>query len=248
MKEFIYSRNAVYETLRAKRRDVFRLEIADNVQVKGRMAEIMALASQRKIPVVRVKRAQLDKIHENNQGIVAEVSAYPYSDLLDILDRARELNEPPFILLLDTLNDPQNFGALIRTAEAVGVHGIVIPLAHTVEVTPAVVNASSGASEHLRIARSNLAQAIDALKEENVWVVGLDQDGETVGEKTKRHLTGATAVVVGSEGEGIRQLTRAKCDIVLKLPMRGQIESLNAAMAGSVALYLAYMARQETKD
>ncbi len=248
LKEFIYSRNAVYETLRAKRRDVFRLEIADNVQVKGKMAEIMALASQRKIPVVRVKRAQLDKIHENNQGIVAEVSAYPYSDLLDILDRARELNEPPFILLLDTLNDPQNFGALIRTAEAVGVHGIVIPLAHTVEVTPAVVNASSGASEHLRIARSNLAQAIDALKEENVWVVGLDQDGETVGEKTKRHLTGATAVVVGSEGEGIRQLTRAKCDIVLKLPMRGQIESLNAAMAGSVALYLAYMARQETKD
>lgn len=248
MKEFIHSRNAVYETLRAKRRDVFKLEIADNVQVKGRMAEIMALVSQRKIPVVKVKRPQLDRIHENNQGIVAEVSAYPYSDVLDILDHARELNEPPFILLLDSLNDPQNFGALIRTAEAVGVHGIVIPLAHTVEVTPAVVNASSGASEHLRIARSNLAQAIDALKEENVWVVGLDQDGETVGEKTKRHLTGATAVVVGSEGEGIRQLTRAKCDIVLKLPMRGQVESLNAAMAGSVALYLAYMARQETKD
>lgn len=246
MKEFIYSRNAVYETLRAKRRDVFRLEIADNVQVKGRMADIMSLASQRKIPVAKVKRAQLDKIHENNQGIVAEVSTYPYADLLDILDHAKELSEPPFLLLLDSLNDPQNFGALIRTAEAVGAHGVVIPLAHTVEVTPAVVNASSGASEHLRIARSNLAQAIDALKEENIWVVGLDQDGETVGEKTKRHLTGATAVVVGSEGEGIRQLTRAKCDIVLKLPMRGQIESLNAAVAGSVALYLAYLARNNS--
>ncbi len=155
----------------------------------------------------------------------------------------KKQNEQPFILLLDSLNDPQNFGTLIRTAEAVGVHGIIIPLAHAVEVTPAVVNASSGASEHMRIARSNLAQAIDALKAENVWVVGLDQDGETVGEKTKRHLTGSTAVVVGSEGEGIRQLTRAKCDIVLKLPMRGQIESLNAAVAGSVALYLAYMAR-----
>lgn len=245
MKEFIYSRNAVYETLRARRREVFRLEIADNVQIKGKMADILALASQRKIPVVKVKRAQLDRIHENNQGIVAEVSAYPYSDLLEILDHARELNEPPFVLLLDSLNDPQNFGALLRTAEAVGAHGIVIPLAHTVEVTPAVVNASSGASEHLRIARSNLAQAIDALKEENVWVVGLDQDGETVGEKTKRHLTGAVAVVVGSEGEGIRQLTRAKCDIVLKLPMRGQIESLNAAVAGSIALYLAYLARQQ---
>ncbi len=246
MKEFIYSRNAVYETLHARRRDVFKIELGDNVQVKGRLAEIVALAGQRKIPVVKVKRAQLDKIHENNQGIVAEVSAYPYSDVLDILDHAKELNEPPFVLLLDTLNDPQNFGTLIRTAEAVGVHGIVIPLAHTVEVTPAAVNASSGASEHLLIARSNLAQAIDALKAENVWVVGLDQDGETVGEKTKRHLTGATAVVVGSEGEGIRQLTRAKCDIVLQLPMRGQIESLNAAVAGSVALYLAYMARQET--
>lgn len=243
MKEFIYSRNAVYETLRAKRRDVFRIELGDNVQVKGRLAEVMALASQRKIEVVKVKRAQLDKVHENNQGIIAEVSGYPYSDVVDILDHAKNQNEQPFILLLDSLNDPQNFGTLIRTAEVVGVHGIVIPLAHTVEVTPSVVNASSGASEHMLIARTNLAQAIDTLKEENVWVVGLDQDGETVGAKTQRHLTGATALVVGSEGEGIRQLTRAKCDIILQLPMRGQVESLNAAVAGSVALYLAYMAR-----
>jgi 23S rRNA (guanosine2251-2'-O)-methyltransferase len=246
MKEFIYSRNAVYETLRAKRREVFKLEIADNVQVKGKMAEIVSLAQERKIPVNKAKRAQLDKVHEHNQGIVAEISAYPYSDLIEILDHAKELNEPPFILLLDTLNDPQNFGTLIRTAEAVGVHGIVIPLAHTVEVTPAAVNASSGASEHMRIARSNLAQAIDALKAENVWVVGLDQNGETIGEKTKRHLTGATAVVVGSEGEGIRQLTRTKCDIILQLPMRGQIESLNAAVAGSVALYMAYLNRNNS--
>ena len=245
MKEFIYSRNAVYETLRAKRRDVFQIELADNVQIKGRLAEIMSLASQRKIPVVKVKRPQLDRVHENHQGIVAEVGGYPYVDLLDILENARKKNEPPFVLLLDSLNDPQNFGTLIRTAEAVGVHGIVIPLAHTVEVTPAVVNASSGASEHMHITRANLAQAIDTLKQENVWVVGLDQNGETVGAKTQRHLTGATALVVGSEGEGIRQLTRAKCDIILQLPMRGQVESLNAAVAGSVALYLAYLARQQ---
>lgn len=243
MKEFIYSRNAVYETLRAKRREVLRIELGDNVQIKGRLAEIMALVSQRKIPVVKSKRAHLDKIHENNQGIIAEVGGYPYADLLDILENARGKDEPPFLLLLDSLNDPQNFGTLIRTAEAVGVHGIVIPLAHTVEVTPAVVNASSGASEHMLIARANLAQAIDTLKAENVWVVGLDQDGEAIGAKTQRHLTGATAIVVGSEGEGIRQLTRAKCDIVLKLPMRGQVESLNAAVAGSVALYLAYLNR-----
>lgn len=243
MKEFIYSRNAVYETLRAKRRDVFRVEIAEGVQVKSKLTVILALASQRKIQVVKAPRARLDKIHENNQGIIAEVGKYPYVDLLDIFERAREKNEPLFVLLLDSLNDPQNFGALLRTAEAIGVHGVVIPLAHTVEVTPAVVNASSGASEHLLIARSNLAQAIDALKDENVWIVGLDQNGETIGAKTQRHLTGAVALVVGSEGEGIRQLTRAKCDIVLKLPMHGQIESLNAAVAGSVALYLAYLAR-----
>lgn len=246
MKEYIYSRNAVYETLRAKRRDIFKIELADNVQLKGKLAEIIALAQQLKVQVVKTKRPQLDKIHENNQGIVAEVSQYPYSDVLDILDYAKKQNEPPFILLLDTLNDPQNFGTLIRTAEAVGVHGIIIPLAHTVEVTPAAVNASSGASEHMRIARANLSQAIDALKEENVWVVGLDQNGETLGAQTQRHLRGATAVVVGSEGEGIRQLTRAKCDIILQLPMRGQIESLNAAVAGSVALYLAYMARSNS--
>jgi len=245
MKEFIYSRNAVYETLRAKRRDVFRIELADGVQVKSRLTEILALATQRKITVVKAPRGRLDKVHEHNQGIIAEVGKYPYVDLLDILENARQKNEAPFVLLLDSLNDPQNFGTLIRTAEAIGVHGIVIPLAHTVEVTPSVVNASSGASEHMLITRSNLAQVIDTLKEENVWVVGLDQDGETIGEKTQRHLTGAVAMVVGSEGEGIRQLTRAKCDIILKLPMRGQVESLNAAVAGSVALYLAYLARNK---
>lgn len=245
MKEFIYSRNAVYETLRARRREVFRVQIAEGTQEKGRLADIVSLAKERGIRVERVPRARLDKVHANHQGVTAEVSGYPYADLLDILENARARNEAPFVLVLDSLNDPQNFGALLRTAEAVGVHGAVIPLAHTVEVTPAVVNASSGASEHLLIARSNLAQAIDALKEENIWVVGLAQDGEAVGAKTKRHLTGAVAVVVGSEGEGIRPLTRARCDIVLTLPMRGRVESLNAAAAGSVALYLAYLARQE---
>jgi 23S rRNA (guanosine2251-2'-O)-methyltransferase len=119
----------------------------------------------------------------------------------------------------------------------------MIPLAHTVEVTPAVVNASSGATEHLLIARSNLAQAIDALKEAEVWIVGLDQAGAEL-EPGSRHLHGALGLVVGSEGEGIRPLVRSRCDIVLKLPMRGKIESLNAAVAGSVALYLAYLARK----
>ena len=148
----------------------------------------------------------------------------------------------PFVLILDSLQDPQNFGTLIRTAEAVGVHGIIIPLARTVEVTPAVVNASSGASEHMLIAKSNLSQAIDALKDNDVWVVGLDQSGLEI-ESNSRHVRGAVGLVVGSEGEGLHELTRKKCDIVLKLPMKGKIESLNAAVAGSVALYLAYLTR-----
>ena len=123
-------------------------------------------------------------------------------------------------------------------------HGIVLPLAHTVEVTPAVVNASSGASEHLLITRSNLSQVIDILKDSELWIVGLDQNGETISDKTGKHLRGALGLVVGSEGEGIRQLVRSKCDIILKLPMQGKVESLNAAVAGSVALYLAYLARK----
>lgn len=242
MKEFLYSRNAVYETLRAKRRQVFEIQIAEGAQEKGKIEQILKLAREQKIKVTRVPRGRLDKIHENHQGVVAEVGGYPYVEVVDILDHARGKSELPFVLILDSLQDPQNFGTLLRTAEAVGAHGIVIPLARTVEVTPAVVNASSGASEHLLIAQSNLSQAIDALKDAETWIVGLDQHGVGV-EAGSRHLRGALGLIVGSEGEGLHELTRKKCDILLKLPMRGEIESLNAAVAGSVALYLAYLAR-----
>jgi 23S rRNA (guanosine2251-2'-O)-methyltransferase len=221
---------------------VFKIQVAEGAQEKGRLSEILSMAKERRVPLEKVARPRLDKIHQNHQGVAAEVSGYSYSDLVEILELASQKNEPPFLLLLDSLNDPQNFGTLLRTAEVTGVHGVIIPLAHTVEVTPAVVNASSGASEHLLIARANLAQAIEALKEAEVWVVGLDQAGAEL-EANSRHLRGALGLVVGSEGEGIRPLVQSKCDIVLKLPMRGRIESLNAAVAGSVALYLAYLAR-----
>jgi 23S rRNA (guanosine2251-2'-O)-methyltransferase len=243
MKEFIYGRNAVYETLRAKRREIFRLEIADGVKETGRISEILELAALRKLGANFVPRTKLEKLKANHQGIALEVGGYPYSDLIEILERARQMDEAPFILILDSLQDPQNFGVLLRTAEIVGVHGVVIPLARTVAVTPAVVNASSGASEHLLIAQSNLSQAIDALKESEVWVVGLDQKCEPVQEKMNCHLKGALALVVGSEGEGLHDLTRKKCDILLRLPMRGQIDSLNASVAGSIVLYQAYLAR-----
>jgi 23S rRNA (guanosine2251-2'-O)-methyltransferase len=246
MKEFLYSRNAVYEVLRARRRQVFNIQVAEGAQEKGRLSEILKLAKESRIPVERLPRPRLDKVHQNHQGVTAEVGPYPYADLVDILEAARRADEPPFVLILDSLNDPQNFGSLLRTAEAVGVHGVILPLAHSVEVTPAAVNASSGASEHLRVARWNLSQAIDILREAELWIVGLDQAGEllTAG---SRHLKGALGLVVGSEGEGIRPLVRSKCDILLRLPMRGRVESLNAAVAGSVALYLAGLARQPEK-
>ena len=245
MKEFIYGRNAVYETLRVKRRQFFSLELAEGAQEKGRVVEILELAKQLKVPVRRVPRGKLERLEANHQGVALEVSGYPYSDELEILESARQKDEQPFVLILDSLQDPQNFGTLLRTAEAIGVHGVVIPLAHRVEVTPSVVNASSGASEHLLIAQSNLAQTIETLKSENIWVIGIDQNGETISEKTQRHFKGALGLVVGSEGDGMRPLVRAKCDILLKLPMRGQVESLNAAVAGSVALYLAYLERNK---
>ncbi len=242
MKEYLYSRNAVYEALRANRREIFAIEVADSAQEKGKLAEILNLARTRKIPVNKVPRAKLDKIHNNHQGIVAEAGAYPYSDLTEMLEYADAQNESPFILILDSLQDPQNFGTLLRTAEAVGAHGVVIPLARTVDVTPAVVNASSGASELMRISHANLSQTIDALKDNEVWVVGLDQNGADM-EAGSRHLRGGLGLVVGSEGEGLHELVSKKCDILLKLPMKGRIESLNAAVAGSVALYLAYLSR-----
>jgi len=244
MKEFIYGRNPVYETLRARRRDVFRLQVAEGIQDKGRLTEILDLAVKRKIPVERVPRLRLDKLSESHQGVALEASTYPYVGLEDILENAKTRGEPLFVLILDTLQNPQNLGTIIRTAEAVGVHGVLIPTHRAAEITPAVVSASAGASEHMLVAQANLAQAIVELKEANAWVVGLDESPESKTPSEVR-LDGALAVVVGSEGEGIRPLVRSKCDFLLRLPMQGKIESLNAAVAGSVALYLAYIARHK---
>ena len=246
MKENINSRNAVYETLRAKRRQPIRLLVVDNIQDKGRLSEIFELAAQRKVPVERVPRQMLDNITPQHQGVVLEAGRYPYAEVADIVENAKNKNEPLFVLLLDSLQDPQNFGTLLRTAEAMGIHGVVLPLAHTVDVTPAVVNASSGASEHLLIAQANLVQAIEIFKKAGAWVVGLDESPKSQ-TPDKVRLDGGLAIVVGSEGEGIRQLVRQKCDFMLRLPMRGQIASLNASVAGSIVLYLAALTRNTEK-
>jgi 23S rRNA (guanosine2251-2'-O)-methyltransferase len=245
MKEFIYGRNPVYETLRAKRRDVFRLQVAEGVQDRGRLTEIFDLAAKRKIPIERVPRTRLDKLSDSHQGVALEVSGYPYMGLDDILENAKQRGKPLFVLILDILQNPQNLGTLLRTAEAVGVHGVLIPSHRAAEITPAVVSASAGASEHMLVVQANLAQAIVQLKEDGAWVVGLDESPESKTPSEVR-LDGALTVVVGSEGEGIRPLVRQSCDFLLHLPMQGQVESLNAAVAGSVVLYLAYLARHKS--
>ncbi len=243
MREIIYGRNPVFETLRAGRREVFRLQVAEGVQERGRLVEILDFAAGRKLPIERVPRQRLDSLSDSHQGVALEASGYPYTGLDDIIDQAGRRGESLFVLILDTLQNPQNLGTLIRTAEAVGVHGVLIPTHRAAEITPAVVSASAGASEHMLVAQANLAQALLHLKEAGAWVVGLDEGPESKSPSEVR-LDGALAVVVGSEGEGIRPLVKSRCDFLLRLPMQGRIESLNAAVAGSVALYLAYLARQ----
>ncbi|MEW5871182.1 MAG: 23S rRNA (guanosine(2251)-2'-O)-methyltransferase RlmB [Chloroflexota bacterium] len=242
MREWICGRNPVYEVLRAKRRQAFRLWVAQGAQEKGRLTEVIRLCRSRKLPVEIVPRARLDAIAAGHQGVALEASGYPYAVLQDILLLAEQRAEPAFALLLDALQDPQNLGSLLRTAEVVGVHGVVLPLRHTATVTPAVVNASSGASEHLLVAQANLTQTITALQDGGVWVVGLEGDESALPPEQVR-LDGALALVVGSEGQGMRALVRDSCDVLLRLPMRGKIESLNAAVAGSVALYMVWQAR-----
>jgi 23S rRNA (guanosine2251-2'-O)-methyltransferase len=242
MREWIYGRNPVYETLRARRRQPFRLQLAQGLQEKGRLEDILKLAKSRKIPVEAVPRQRLDAYGSGHQGIALEASAYPYSDVATILDRSQSRQQAPFLLLMDTVQDPQNLGTLLRTAEIVGIHGVLLPYRRTATVTPAVVSASSGASEHLLIAQTNLAQAISALKQADIWVIGLD--GSDYAQPLQQvRLDGPLALVVGNEGQGMRSLVRDSCDILMRLPMRGQIESLNAAVAGSIALYLAWQAR-----
>jgi 23S rRNA (guanosine2251-2'-O)-methyltransferase len=245
MKEWITGRNPVYEVLGARRRDIFRLQVAQGAEERGRLQDIVKMAGEQGVPVTRVDRQGLDRLSEGHQGVALETGEYPYAGLQDILALAQERSEPLFVLVLDLIQNPQNLGTLLRTAEAVGVHGVVIPLARAAGVTPAVVHASVGASEHLFVAQANLALALEEMKQEaDAWVIGLEGGAEAQPYDQVR-LDGALALVVGNEGEGMRQLVRAHCDVVTSLPMKGQIESLNAAVAGSILLYRALEARRK---
>lgn len=243
--DYLYGRRAVLESLRAGRRRITRLLLEEKSIGTPAFKLHQAAAAQLGIPVEAASRAALDSKtkNANHQGAVLEAGPYPYAELEDVLALAADRGEPPFILLLDLLQDVQNVGTLLRTAEAVGVHGVIMQERRAAEVTPAVVSASSGAVEHLRVAQvTNLVQAMQALKQAGVWLAGLDAAPEAV-RIDQADLKGPLGLVVGSEGEGLRRLVGETCDYLIALPMRGQIESLNAAVAGSVALYAAWQAR-----
>jgi 23S rRNA (guanosine2251-2'-O)-methyltransferase len=242
MKEFIYGRNPVHETLLANRRQIFQLQIAEGVREEEHLNAILALANSKNIRIRRVPRQKLDSLGDNPQGIALEVSDFPYSDLGDVIEKGKRSGVPLFVLILDTLQDPQNLGTLIRSAESVGVQGVIIPKHRAAAITPAVVRTSAGATEHMLVVQTNLSQAISELKDINCWVVGLDESQESL-PPSQVDLRGSLAVVVGSEGEGLHANVRKHCDFLLRLPMQGKIASLNASVAGSIALYLAFMAR-----
>jgi 23S rRNA (guanosine2251-2'-O)-methyltransferase len=207
------------------------------------LTEITGLARARGIPVLTGSPQEWESDGEKSHGVAADVSPYPYVGLEDVLMRADERRQAAFILLLDELQDPQNVGTLLRTAEAAGVHGVILPYRRAAGITPAVVRASSGACEHLLIAAENLAQGMERLSQEGVRLVGLEAGGAAQPLEIV-DLSGPLGLVVGSEGEGMRRLVRERCDALAKIELRGRIGSLNAAVAGSIALYLAWSRRR----
>lgn len=246
MREILYGRHAVHESLRAGRRRPYKLMLAEGVRQTDIIGQIVFLAEQAGISVNRTTRHDLDQIGKiHHQGVALETSDFPHTPLDDILAAVQSSADVPLFLLLDRLQDPQNVGSLMRTAEAVGVNGVVIQRRRAVGITPAVVNASSGAVEHLSVAQvTNLASAIDRLKSHDVWVAGLEAMPGAQ-QINQANFSGPLALVVGSEGQGLRRLVRERCDFLVQLPMRGQVRSLNASVAAAVTLYEVLWQREE---
>ncbi len=243
MHEILYGRNVARECLRGRRRHIHRVLIAQNIERSAIIDDIKRLAGQLKIPVQVVARQQLDKIGHGHQGVALEVGRYPTVTIEDILAQAEKFNEPPFVVAFDHLEDPHNLGAILRTAEAVGVHGAILPQRRSAGITPAVVSASAGATEHIWLAEvSNLVQSLKKLKQAGVWLAGIEKTANAQ-PYYQADLTGPLALVIGSEGRGLSRLVRESCDFLVKLPMRGRIESLNASVACGLILYEVWRAR-----
>ncbi len=240
MREYLFGRRAILESLRAKRRAAVRLWAVSGGKPAGVISEILEAARKAGVPVREAAKPDLDRMTRsgNHQGWVLETGSYPYASESDLWAGAESAGEPPFFLLLDHIHDPQNVGSLLRTADAVGIHGVLIPKDRAAGITPAVVRASSGAAEHLRIvAVANVAQTIDRLKKREVWVCGLDAGPDASLFAAEPLLGEAVALVVGNEGRGLARLTRERCDARIGIPMFGRVQSLNAAVSGSIALY-----------
>ena len=206
-------------------------------ELQGSAKEIVALAKEKGVQIQTVERAKLDQMFpkENHQGVAASIAEAHYVDWQDMLANARQKGEDPLLIILDELEDPHNLGAILRSADAVGAHGVIIPKRRAVALTAGVAKAAAGAVAYVPVARvSNLAQTIEALKKEGVWVAGAAMGGTEV---YKQNLTGPLAIVIGSEGKGLGRLVAEKCDFLISLPMQGQINSLNASVATGVILY-----------
>ena len=229
----LVGRNPIREALKAGR-DMEKLLVAKG-ELIGSAREIVAMAREQKVIVQEVDRAHLDAMAPGHQGLIAVVSAYAYKTVDDMLALAKERGEAPFLVILDGVTDPHNLGAIIRSAECAGAHGVIIPERRAVGLTPAAVKASAGAVEYLPVAREvNLTRTIERLKKEGVWIYGTAMDGE---DYRKVDYSGAKALVIGSEGEGMSRLVGESCDKVVTLPMKGKIESLNASVAAGILLY-----------
>jgi len=233
--DIIIGRNPVMEAIRSGR-EIDKLFVAQGA-AKGSTLAIIAKCSERGIIIKEVPQSKLDYMSGggNHQGVALAVASHKYSTVEEILDLSKERNEAPFIIICDDLEDPHNLGAIIRTAEACAVHGIIIPKRRSVSLNATVAKSASGALEYMKVAKvTNLVSVIDELKEQGVWVYGADMNGSNWCEQD---FTGGCALVIGSEGKGIGRLVREHCDAIISLPMKGKINSLNASVAAGVLMY-----------
>jgi 23S rRNA (guanosine2251-2'-O)-methyltransferase len=240
-KDYIIGKNPVMEALRSER-DINKILIAESSQ-RGQMQPLIQLAKEANVIVQFVPKKKIDQISdENHQGVLAYVAAYQYAEIDDLFAAADKKNEPPFFLLLDEIEDPHNLGSIMRTADAVGAHGIIIPKRRAVGLTATVAKASTGAIEHIPVVRvTNMARTIDDLKERGIWIAGTDASGK----QDYRQFDGTMplGLVIGSEGKGMGRLVRDKCDFLINLPMAGKVTSLNASVAAALLMYEVYRRR-----
>ena len=238
--DIVAGRNAVLELLKSDK-DINKIYV-ERGEKHGSINEIVARAREARVVLVEVDSDKLNNMADNHQGVVAVVPPFNYCEVEDILDYAKEKNEDPFIIILDGIEDPHNFGSIIRTAETAGVHGIIIPKRRNVAVNSTVAKVSTGATAYVKVARvNNLNETIKKLKDSGLWVIGTDGEADTL--YYNQDLKGPLAIIIGSEGFGISKLVKENSDILIKIPMKGQITSLNAAVSTGIVIYEAVKQR-----